>query len=147
MLSRLAASCLMFMFAALALVGAAPTPSLADSGGISITITKAGLVVGVTAGSGTLHFRGKAYELGIGGLRLGLTIGVSTAHLDGTAFNLDSPRDIEGTYLSSSASAAAVVGADNLVLTNSRGVRLELRGRQAGLEASLDAGGMNIQLK
>jgi uncharacterized protein YfiM (DUF2279 family) len=43
--------------------------------------------------------------------------------------------------------AAAGGGANNVVARNQNGVQLVMRGRQAGLEASLDLGGTRIKLK
>src|SRR5262249_33745402 len=52
-----------------AVAGLAATPSaLADGGTISFRIVKAGLVIGGSAGSGTLNFHGRPYHLVIGGI-------------------------------------------------------------------------------
>lgn len=114
---------------------------------ISLRITKAGFVVGYTGGGGTLHHRGRAYPVSISGLRVGLTIGASAAEVSGPVFYLRHPADIEGTYSAIQASAALGPGGNAIVLTNEHGVRLELEGTQAGIEASLDWGGMVITLQ
>ena len=67
--------------------------------------------------------------------------------MHGQVYNLRRARDIEGTYGAIEASAAAGVGPQNMVLENTRGVRLVLRGRQTGLEASLSSAGFKISLK
>jgi len=125
----------------------ATTSAVAQSARISLSISKAGFVVGVSSGTGTLRYRGKRYPLSVGGVRLGLTVGASTVRMHGRVYNLRRVRDIEGTYGAVEASAAAGVGPQNWVLENNRGVRLVLRGRQRGLEASLSSGGINISLR
>lgn len=123
------------------------TNAVAQSARISLSISKAGFVVGVSSGTGTLRYRGRRYPLSVGGVRLGLTVGASTARMHGRVYNLRRVRDIEGTYGAVEASAAAGVGPQNWVLENKHGVRLVLRGRQRGLEASLSSGGINISLR
>jgi hypothetical protein len=54
-------------------------PQYADSGGISFSVIKAGLVIGGSAGSGTLTFHGKRYPVGIGGISYGFTFGARPA--------------------------------------------------------------------
>jgi len=124
-----------------------PQPAQAQDAWISIRVTKAGFVVGVTTGSGVLRYRDRNYRLDIGGLRVGLTIGASAAELSGAVYYLSHPTDIEGTYSALQASAALGSGGNAIVLQNEKGVRLELEGTQAGIEASLDVGGMVISLQ
>ena len=133
--------------AVMMLFASAPTNAVAQSARISLSISKAGFVVGVSSGTGTLRYRGRRYPLSVGGVRLGLSVGASTANMHGQVYNLRRVRDIEGTYGAVEASAAAGVGPQNWVLENEHGVRLVLRGRQRGLEASLSSGGININLR
>ncbi len=132
---------------ALLLFAGLTSNAVAQSARISISIKKAGFVVGVSKGSGTLRYNGRRYPLSIGGIRLGLTVGASSTRMHGEVYNLRRLRDIEGTYGAVEASAAAGIGPQNMVLENQRGVRLVLRGRQTGLEASLSSGGINISLR
>jgi hypothetical protein len=137
-----------FALALVIVVSAYPAdPGEAREDWISLRITKAGFVVGYTGGGGTLHHRGRSYPVSISGLRVGLTIGASAAELSGPVFYLRHPSDIEGTYSAIQASAALGPGGNAIVLTNELGVRLELEGSQAGIEASLDWGGMVITLE
>ena len=78
---------------------------------------------------------------------MGLTIGLSKVNLVGEVRNLRKISDIAGTYSGVGASAALGGGANNVVAANEKGVQLVMRGRQVGLEASLDLGGMTISLK
>jgi hypothetical protein len=92
-----------------ALAGAFGSAAYADSGGISFSVIKAGLVIGGSAGSGTLTFHGKRYPVGIGGISYGFTFGASETRFHGT-----------GAVLSlSGSSVGAIVSADlnGLVIT------------------------------
>ena len=128
---------------------AASTESRAQTGTtgtVRIQIVKAGFIVGVGGGKGTLTFNGKSYPLSIGGISVG-TIGVATVNLEGTARNLRTAADIAGTYGAASASVAIVGGAKVATLKNEKGVVLEVHGVQLGLEASLSLSGMTIALQ
>ena len=131
----------------MAMIALQTTPAEAGNGRVYIKLTKASFVVGGSAGSGTLRFRGKRYPLSVGGVKVGLTIGVVTAELVGTARNLRRARDIEGTYVAVTGSATLGKGKSSVLLENGKGVQLRLRGRQKGLEASLDVGGISIQFR
>lgn len=127
---------------------AAPQPASAQSppASIQIHLIKGSYFVGAKAGSGYLMYRGRSYPLSIGGLSLGLSIGGSSADLVGEVYNLQTPADIEGVYGSAAASYAVASGETIATLTNARGVELHLRGRQVGLELSLDLSGLAIAL-
>ena len=51
--------------------------SQADSGSVTLTIYKAGWIIGGSGGSGTLRFHGRHYHLTTGGLDYGLVFGGS----------------------------------------------------------------------
>ena len=82
--------------------------SYAETGSVRLNIVKAGFIVGIGGGSGTLNFQGRNYQLSIGGINVG-TIGASAVDLVGTAENLRTAADIVGTYSQGSA-ALAIVG-------------------------------------
>lgn len=126
---------------------AAAGPSLAGSGSVHVEIYKAGFIVGVSGGKGTLTFDGKKHALQVGGVSLGATIGASKAELVGQASNMNQPSDIEGTYTAVGAGLAVAGGNKSAQLKNSKGVVLNLKGKQIGLEFSLDLSGLQISLK
>ena len=137
--------------AAVAIVGAflLGAPSIADAqttGTVRFQVAKAGFIFGVGGGTGTLTFKRKTYRLRVDGLSAG-TIGVAQADLVGTASNLREPTDIVGTYSAAGAGVAVAGGARSIQLRNSKGVILNLRGRQAGFEASLGVGGATITMQ
>jgi len=124
-------------------------PSIAEAqttGAVRFQVAKAGFIIGVGGGTGTLRFRGKTYPLRVEGLSAG-TIGVAQADLVGTASNLRAPTDIAGTYSAAGAGVAVGGGARSIRLQNANGVILDLRGRQAGFEASLGVGGATVTMQ
>ncbi len=125
---------------------AAPSLSYAESGSVSMRISKVGFIVGVGGGSGTLSFKGKRYGLSISGVSAG-TIGVASMNLVGTATNLRTAADIAGSYSVASAGLAVAGGGKVATLQNSNGVVLQLQGRQVGFEASLAVSGLTIALR
>lgn len=128
-------------------IGAADASAAAGSSGrISFRITRAGLIVGVGGGSGTLTFNGRKYPLSIGGISLGATIGIASADFVGRVRNLRRARDIEGTYSAIGAGLAAAGGGSVARLVNSRGVELEVSGKQVGFMFSIDLSGLRIRL-
>lgn len=114
---------------------------------IEINLVKAGLIVGGSGGSGTLTYKGKDYPISIGGVSLGATIGISKAELVGNVYNLNKVEDIEGTYTAGQASAALAGGEKHAIMDNSKGVKIDVKGKQIGAELALDLNGMKISLK
>jgi hypothetical protein len=132
---------------AFAAFAASTSASFADSGSVSLTIYKAGWIVGGSGGSGTLSFRGRTYGLSTGGLDYGLVFGGSKTVLQGRVSNINRPSDIAGVYGAAGAGLTVGRGARAIVLTNQKGAVLELSGRQTGLMANADLSGLAITLK
>jgi hypothetical protein len=118
----------------------------AATGTIRLHIVKAGFIVGIGGGSGTLNFKGRNYPLSIGGINVG-TIGASAVDLAGTVTNLRTAADIVGTYTQGSAALAIVGGGRVATLRNANGVVIRVRGPAIGLEASLSLSGMAISMQ
>ena len=121
-------------------------PSYADSGTVRFRIVRGGFIVGAGGGSGTLVFHGRSYPLSVGGLSIG-TFGAASADVVGRAFNLRRPQDLVGTYTAVGAGVAIAGGATAARLQNQNGVVMEVRGRQVGLEASLNLSGMSVSMR
>jgi hypothetical protein len=117
-----------------------------QTGTVRIEFVKAGLIVGVGSGSGTLVYRGKTYQLTVGGIDVG-SVGITSVQLAGYATNLRSGADIAGTY--SATGSAATIGNTSGVATvrNEKDVVLKLRVLQRGFQASLGLSGMTITLQ
>ena len=124
-----------------------PSALQADEGSVSLTIYKAGWIIGGSGGSGTLNFRGRSYGLSAGGLDYGLVFGGSKTVLRGRVSNINRPSDVAGVYGAAGAGLAIGSGARAIVLTNQKGAVLELSGRQVGLMANADLSGLAITLK
>jgi hypothetical protein len=119
----------------------------ADSGTVTLTIYKAGWIIGGSGGSGVLNFRGRMYPLSTGGLDYGLVFGGSKTVLHGTVSNIYRPSDVTGVYGAAGAGLAVGGGARAIVLTNQKGAVLELAGHQYGLMANADLSGLAITMK
>ena len=136
------------LIALLALAGAAVvSAAYADGGGISFNVVKAGIVIGGSAGSGTLTFHGRQYPIGIGGISYGFTFGASETRFRGTVSNIRGPSDVAGVYAAGNVGAAVGRGAQAIVLTNQKGAVLELTGDSVGAIVSADLNGLVITVK
>jgi hypothetical protein len=133
-------------FAAL-LVVSFSSAARADTGTVRLSFFKGGWVIGGAVGSGTLTLRGRTYPLSIGGLSYGFTFGGSQTYLSGRARNIFHPTDIEGVYGAAGAGATVIRGPQAIILTNQKGVVLELSGRQTGLMVNLDLSGLALSLR
>jgi hypothetical protein len=134
------------LIALLALAGVT-TAADADGGSISFSVIKAGIVIGGSAGSGTLVFHGQAYPIGIGGLSYGFTFGASETRFRGTVSNIRTPSDVAGVYAAGNVGAAVGRGAQAIVLTNPKGAVLTLTGSSVGAIVSADLNGLVITLR
>jgi hypothetical protein len=134
------------IIAALTMLFMATMPSNAASGTIRLHIVKAGFIVGVGGGSGTLFFHGRRYHLSVGGIGIG-SLGIAAVDLVGTASNLRTAADIAGTFGAAGAGATIVAGGQVATLQNGNGVVLQLQGVQAGFQVSFGLGGMIITMQ
>jgi lipid-binding SYLF domain-containing protein len=123
------------------------TPSLAETGAVSVVFTKGGFIVGVGGGRGVLTFRGKHYPFTVSGMSVGFTIGASTTKFVGRALNLRSPGDLAGSYAAGGAGGALAAGAGAVQLQNANGVILQLSGPKIGAEVSAAVGGVTIAMR
>lgn len=123
------------------------TPSVAETGAVTVLFTKGGFIVGVGGGEGVLVFRGKRYPFTVSGMSVGFTVGASTTKFVGKALNLRSPGDLAGSYAVAGAGGAVAAGAGGVQLQNAKGVILQLSGPKVGVEASAAVGGVTIAMK
>jgi hypothetical protein len=136
------------LVALIAAVGASlSSVAYADGGTIWISEFKGGWFIGGSGGSGILVFHGRQYPLSIGGVSAGFVFGGSHTTLSGSVTNIRQPSDVAGVYGAAGLGAAIVRGPRAIVLTNEKGARLRLQGRQVGLMVNADLSGMAISLK
>jgi len=119
----------------------------ADDGFVSLTIYKAGWIIGGSGGGGTLNFHGRSYALSAGGLDYGFIFGGSKTVLRGRVSNIYRPSDVAGVYGAAGAGLAIGRGARAIILTNQKGAVLELSGHEFGLLANADLSGLAITLR
>jgi hypothetical protein len=129
------------------LFGASIQKANADSGKISLTVYKAGWVIGGSGGNGRLTFKGRIYRLGVGGVDYGLVFGGSKTVLHGQVSHIRRASDVEGVYGALGAGLAVGRGTRAIVLTNQNGAVLELSGRQSGLMVNVDLSGLALTIK
>ena len=130
--------------ALIALAATSLSQARADEGFVTLTIYKAGWIIGGSGGSGVLTFRGRSYSLSTGGLDYGLVFGGSKTVLRGRVSNIYRASDVAGA---AGAGLAVGSGARAIVLTNQKGAVLELTGRQTGLMANADLSGLAITMR
>ena len=103
--------------------------------------------VGVSWGTGTLHYQGKEYPIRLDGLRIA-DIGAQGIRGTGEIYHLAKVEDINGTYGAASAGAAlASKGEAATTMKNSNGVVIRLHSATEGLELTAALGGVAIQLE
>ena len=129
------------------LAAAGLSSARADEGFVTLTIWKAGWIIGGSGGGGVLMFHGRAYPLSTGGLDYGLVFGGSRTVLRGRVHNIWRPSDVAGVYAAAGAGLAIGGGARAIVLTNQKGAVLELAGTQVGLLANADLSGLAITMR
>jgi hypothetical protein len=134
------------ILAIVAFIGLSSAAS-ADEGYVQLTIYKGGWIIGGNGGGGVLDFRGRRYSVGVGGIDYGLVFGGSRAVLRGRVHNIWRPSDIAGVYAAGGAGIVVGGGVRGIVLTNPKGVVLELAGSQVGLMANADLSGLAISLR
>jgi hypothetical protein len=122
---------------------AVPSQSQAATGRVHAKLFKVGFIVGAGGGNGTLTFQGHRHRLTFSGISIG-TIGIAGVELVGTASHLRTAADIAGSYTAVGAGFALVGGVKVARLQNARGVVLELRGVQIGVNLSLNLSGMTV---
>ncbi|RWO76137.1 hypothetical protein [Mesorhizobium sp.] len=119
----------------------------ADSGTIRFAVYKAAFFVGGSGGEGTFTFHGRTYPISVGAVSGGLAFGVSKTYFRGTVRHIKRARDVTGVYGAAGGGGALGKGAQVIVMTNDKGARLELTGRQVGLQVNADLSGMSISLR
>ncbi len=115
------------------------------SGTISIELRSASALMGASWGQSVLTFQGKTYLYQVRGLKV-LSVGYRELSLKGDVYGLKNVNDLAGTYQKADpAGITFIVGEKGLVIRNDRGVTINIRGMQAGLNVDLVQEGLTIQ--
>ena len=116
------------------------------SGTVTIESTSIGLGIGVSWGEGTLSYGGELFPFRMKDLSL-VDLGISSVKVSGRVHNLHRVSDLAGTYKGIGGGVTVVAGGSGLKAKNEHGVILVLSSYQEGLEFSLGAAGLKIELQ
>jgi hypothetical protein len=119
------------------------------SGLITLNFKSVALGVGASWGDGVLSYQGKSYPVSISGLSVA-DVGISSFTGAGKVYDLNSPRNIAGTYAAGQATFAIAGGATAMSMKNENGVTIVIlknEGQQSGTQLSIGPAGMKINLK
>jgi hypothetical protein len=115
------------------------------SGTISIALNSASAVMGASWGQAVLTFQAKTHLFRVRGLKV-LSVGIRSMELNGDVYNLKNLTDLAGTYKKADpAGLTFIVGEKGLVIRNDRGVTINIKGKEKGLNLDLVAEGLTIQ--
>ncbi len=114
----------------------------------TVTFTGETVAVGVafTWGQGVLTFKGKTYPFKVDGLS---AVGAGAKKISGTGqvYHLASVADFPGTYAAAGGGATmGKTGRGSASLKNDKGVVIEFKAKETGLEVNLAAGGVTIAM-
>jgi len=121
--------------------------ALADtpSGTISISLNSVSALMGASWGEAVLTFGAKTHLFKVRGLKV-LSVGIRTLDLGGDVYNLSSVNDLAGTYQKADpAGITFIVGDKGMVIRNEKGVTINIKGLQKGLNVDLVKEGLTIQ--
>lgn len=112
------------------------------------TFTGETVAIGVafTWGKGVLTFNGKTYPFKVDGLS---AVGAGAEKISGTGeiFHLTSVADFPGIYAAAGGGGAmGTSGRGSASLKNDKGVVIEFKAKETGLEVNLAAGGVKIAM-
>jgi hypothetical protein len=137
------------LLTAAVLISMTASPTLAANEKPDATVSFSGASaaagVGVTWGSGTLHFQGKDYAFSLQGLGVA-DLGGSSIQGTGDVYNLKRVEDFAGSYAAASAAAAVVQGASETTMENERNVVLHLHSTTKGAQLKAAVEGITIEL-
>jgi hypothetical protein len=141
MYKKLLVVALVLAFVLTAGAALAQTPS----GTISIRMDSASLGVGASWGQAVLTFQGKTHLFRVRGLKV-LSVGIRALSLNGDVYNLKQLTDLAGTYQKADpAGLTFIVGEKGLVIRNDKGVAINIKGMQKGLNVDLVKEGLTIE--
>jgi hypothetical protein len=134
-----------FLLSAVSSVGAQPTEPY-PIGEVTIEATSLAAGVGFSWGDGTLKFKGKEYKFSIRGLNVA-TVGIAKIKAVGDVYNMENVADFAGTYGAVEGGLTLAKGVAGLLMRNTKGVVINLRATQQGVNITLGVEGFTVALK
>lgn len=126
-------------------VGAQPTEPY-PIGEVTLEAKQIAAGVGFSWGDGTLKFKGKEYPFKLKGLNVA-AVGLSAISAKGDVYNMVNAADFAGTYVAIEAGASVIKGPAGLLMRNGKGVVINMRSVQTGVQLSLGVDGFIISMK
>lgn len=114
-------------------------------GSLTMEATTVAAGLGFNWGDGTLKFQGKEVKFKVKGLDVA-AVGISRITATGDVYNLKSVADLAGTYTQAGAGIAIAGGVKGLLARNQKGVVIDLKAVQQGVQFNLGVGGFTIEL-
>ncbi len=124
---------------------AAKDEPLYPVGSLTMEATTIAAGVGFNWGDGTLKFQGKEVKFKVKGLDVA-AVGISRVTATGDVYNLKEISDLAGTYTQAGAGIALAGGVKGLLARNQKGVVIDLKAVQQGVQLNLGVGGFTIEL-
>ena len=115
-------------------------------GEVTIAATQLAAGVGYSWGDGVMKFQGKEYRFAVQGLNVA-AVGFSKINAVGDVYNLKSAADLAGKYVAVSAGLSLAKGVAGLSMRNNKGVVINLRSAQQGVQLNLGVDGFSITMK
>lgn len=115
-------------------------------GEITIEAKQLAAGVGYSWGDGVMKFQGKEYRFTVQGLNVA-AVGFSKIHAVGDVYNLKTAADLAGKYVAVSAGLSLARGVAGLSMRNDKGVVINLRSAQQGVQLNLGVDGFDIKMK
>jgi hypothetical protein len=115
-------------------------------GEITLEATQVAAGVGYSWGDGVMKFQGKEYPFKVQGLNVA-AVGFSKINAVGDVYNLKTAADLAGKYVAVSAGLSLAKGVAGLSMRNDKGVVINLRSAQQGVQLNLGVDGFSISMK
>jgi hypothetical protein len=115
-------------------------------GEVTIEAKQLAAGVGYSWGDGVMKFQGKEYPFTVQGLNVA-AVGFSKINAVGDVYNLKTAADLAGKYVAVSADLSLAKGVAGLSMRNDKGVVINLRSAQQGVQLNLGVDGFNLKMK
>ena len=115
-------------------------------GEVTIEAKQVAAGVGYSWGDGVMKFQGKEYPFTIQGLNVA-AVGFSKINAVGDVYNLKTAADLAGKYVAVSAGLSLAKGVAGLSMRNDKGVVINLRSAQQGVQLNLGVDGFDLKMK